>query len=132
MIMVDSSVWIDFFNDVSTPQVDRLIGLIPTQKLLVGDLVLVEVLQGYGRDREFNQAFRLLNTMPVILISDQTIAVQAARHYRILRALGITVRKTIDNLIATRCITDGHSLLYSDKDFDPFVAHLGLATAMAE
>ena len=132
MIMVDSSVWIDFFNDVSTPQVDRLIGLIPTQKLLVGDLVLVEVLQGYGRDREFNQAFRLLNTMPVILISDQTIAVQAARHYRILRALGITVRKTIDNLIATRCMIDGHSLLYSDRDFDPFVAHLGLATAMAE
>ena len=132
MILADSSVWIDYFRDKLTPQTDRLDLLLGSPELAVGDLVLVEVLQGYDGDREFNQALRLLNTMPIIPLCSEEIALQAARNYRTLRALGITVRKTIDTLIATRCITDGHALLYSDKDFDPFVAHLGLATAMAD
>lgn len=131
MIMVDSSVWIDFFNDCSTQQVERLVGVIQSKELLVGDLVLVEVLQGYGNEREFNRALQLLTIMPVIPISDEAVAIQAARNYRALRARGVTVRKTIDTLIATRCIVDGHALLYSDRDFDPFVDHLGLQSAMA-
>ncbi len=130
MILVDSSVWIDFFRDKPTPQVDRLVGLIQSERLAIGDLVLVEVLQGCNTDYEFNRVHRLLGVLPVITISDEAIAIQGARNYRALRARGITVRKTIDTLIATRCIVDGHSLLYSDRDFDPFVEHLGLETAM--
>ena len=132
MILVDSSVWIDFFRDRTTPQVERLVSLLLASEPAMGDLVLAEILQGCDTGKEFNQILRFLQPLPVIQISDETIAIQAARHYRTLRALGITVRKTIDTLIATRCITDGHALLYSDKDFDPFVAHLGLATAMAD
>jgi predicted nucleic acid-binding protein len=75
-------------------------------------------------------ALRLLQTLPIITVSDETVAIQAARNYRTLRAKGVTVRKTIDTLIATRCIVDGHHLLYSDRDFDPFVEHLGMLSAM--
>ena len=132
MILVDSSVWIDFFRDRTTPQVERLVSLLLASEPAMGDLVLAEILQGCDTDKEFNQILRFLQPLPIIQISDEAIAIQAARHYRTLRALGITVRKTIDTLIATRCISDGHALLYSDKDFDPFVAHLGLATGMAD
>ena len=132
MILVDSSVWIDYFRDVPTAQTDRLDSLLGSGTLRTGDLVLAEILQGCDTDREFDQVHRFLQPIPVIPICNQRVAIQAARHYRTLRALGITVRKTIDTLIATRCIADGHALLYSDKDFDPFVAHLGLATAMAD
>ncbi len=130
MILVDSSVWIDFFRDKPTPQVDRLVGLIQSVKLAMADLVLVEVLQGCNADHEFNRVQRFLDVLPIVPISNEAIAVQAARNYRTLRARGITVRKTIDTLIATRCIVDGHALLYSDRDFDPFVEHLGLESAM--
>lgn len=132
MILVDSSVWIDFFRDRTTPEVERLVSLLLAGEPAMGDLVLAEILQGCDTDKEFNQILRFLQPLPIIQISDEAIAIQAARHYRTLRALGITVRKTIDTLIATRCIADGHALLYSDKDFDPFVAHLGLATGMAD
>ena len=137
MVIVDSSVWIDALNGKETSQtaVLRLLieqKLIGQKALVMGDLVLTEILQGLDSERDFNRVLNAMRTLPVIQISDQAIAVQAARNYRKLRAMGITVRKTIDNLIATRCITDGHSLLYSDRDFDPYVTHLGLATAMAE
>jgi predicted nucleic acid-binding protein len=131
MVLVDSSVWIDFFRDKSTRQIDRLIGLLSNGELVMGDLVLAEILQGCATEKEFDLVQRFLGSLPIITISDETIAVQAARNYRTLRAKGITVRKTIDTLIATRCIIDGYPLLYSDHDFDPFVDHLGLATAMA-
>jgi hypothetical protein len=130
MILVDSSVWIDFFRDKTTPQVDRLIGLLPDGDLAMGDLVLAEILQGCDTDREFNLVRQVIGVLPVISISDEAIAVQAARNYRTLRAKGITVRKTIDSLIAARCIENGLTLLYSDRDFDPFVQWLGLGSAM--
>ena len=132
MILADSSVWIDFFRNKPSPQTDRLATLLGMNQVAMCDLVMVEVLQGTDSERDFERILRLFRVLPYFEISDQTIAVQAARNYRKLRAIGITVRKTIDNLIATRCITDGHSLLYSDRDFDPYVTHLGLATAMAE
>ena len=132
MILADSSVWIDFFRNKPSPQTDRLATLLGMNQVAMCDLVMVEVLQGTDSERDFERILRLFRVLPYFEISDQTIAVQAARNYRKLRAMGITVRKTIDNLIATRCITDGHSLLYSDRDFDPYVTHLGLATAMAE
>lgn len=130
MILVDSSVWIDYFRGVAAPQTDRLDALLGREPLATGDVVLTEVLQGFASDRDFHQALRLLTSLDVIQIGGETVAVQGARNFRLLRARGVTVRKTIDTLIATRCIQDGHALLFSDRDFDPFVEHLGLQSAM--
>jgi predicted nucleic acid-binding protein len=94
--------------------------------------VLTEVLQGFGTEREFNQARKLLTSLVVIDLGGREVAVQAAKDFRVLRTLGITVRKTIDTVIATRCIESGFTLLFSDRDFDPFVQHLGLRSAMQE
>ena len=132
MILVDSSVWIDYFRGVPTPQTDRLDALLPTELLLMGDLILAEVLQGFSSERDFNQAKALLMALPISTLAGADIALQAARNFRQLRALGVTVRKTIDTVIATHCIENGISLLYSDRDFDPFVEHLGLISALQE
>lgn len=131
MIVVDSSVWVDFFRGVTTPQTERLDDLLGSQPLAVGDLILAEVLQGFSLERDFNQARRLFSALDVITLGGEEIAVQAARNYRALRAQGVAIRKTIDTIIATRCIEDDLVLLYSDRDFDPFVEHLGLLSAMA-
>jgi len=130
MILVDSSVWIDYFRGSTTPQVERLDSLLGTELVAIGDLMLVEVLQGFGSNRDFNQAKRLMTSLEVLEIAGQEIAVKAARNFRSLRARGITVRKTIDTLIATRCIEGRHPLLFSDRDFAPFVEHLGLRSAL--
>ena len=131
MILIDSSVWIDYLRGDATPQTSRLDALLVREPVAVADLVLVEVLQGCVGDKEFRHALALLGSFPLIEIAGLEVAIDAARNYRLLRAKGATVRKTIDTLIATRCILDGHSLLYSDRDFDPFVEHLGLISAMA-
>lgn len=130
MTLVDSSVWIDYFRGTSTAQTDRLDQLLESEPLVIGDIVLAEVLQGFTNDRDFDQAHRLMTSLAVVDIGGQDIAVQAARNFRSLRARGVTIRKTIDTLIATRCIEAGLALLYSDRDFDPFVEHLGLASAL--
>jgi predicted nucleic acid-binding protein len=130
MILVDSSVWIDAFRNRRTPQTEQLRGLLGRVELAVGDLVVAEVLQGTASELDFERVRRRLADFVPIQISDGPIAIEAARNFRRLRALGITVRKTIDTLIATRCIVDGHALLYSDRDFDPFVEHLGLVPAL--
>lgn len=130
MILVDSSVWIDFFRGTVTPQADRLDGLLRTEPLAIGDIILTEVLQGFDRPRDFATALRVMGALDIIDIGGRDIAVQAARNFQALRMKGVTVRKTVDTLIATRCIESGHVLLYSDRDFDPFVAHLGLMSAM--
>ena len=132
MILVDSSVWIDFFRGTVTPQTERLDALLGAETLVDGDLVLAEVLQGFSSDRDFNQAKKLLTALDVVQLGGQEIAIEAARNFRALRARGVTIRKTIDTLIATRCIESDYSLLFSDRDFDPFVEHLGLRSAMAE
>ncbi len=126
MILVDSTVWIDYFRGTSTLQSDKLDSLLGSQLLAVGDLILAEVLQGFGSDRDFNQAKNLLTSMEVVELGGRDVAIQAAKNHRTLRALGVTVRKTIDTVIATRCIESRYTLLHSDRDFDPFVAHLGL------
>jgi len=126
VILVDSSVWIDHFRGNDTPQVSLLDRVLASEPVAIGDLILVEVLQGFTNDRDFNQARRLLTALTVIEIGGAGMAVQTAQNFRRLRALGITVRKTIDTLIATRCILDGLTLLHSDRDFDPFAQHLGL------
>ena len=132
MILVDSSVWIDFFRGTVTSQTERLDALLGSETLVVGDLILAEVLQGFSSDRDFNQAKKLLTALDVVDLGGQDIAIQAARNFRALRAKGLTIRKTIDTLIATRCIESDYSLLFSDRDFDPFVEHLGLRSVMAE
>lgn len=129
MILVDSSVWIDYFNGVLTPQTDKLDGLLAREPLAVGDLILTEVLQGFDDDRDFSKARRLLTSLTVIQIGGPDIAVAAAQNFRTLRKLGVTVRRTIDTMIATRCIESGYNLLHSDRDFEPFVRHLGLRAA---
>lgn len=130
MILVDSSVWIDFFRGTVTPQTDRLDALLGNEPLAIGDLILTEVLQGFRLERDFNQARKLLGTLDVVNIGGLEVAVQAARNFRFLRAKGVTIRKTIDSLIATRCIESDYSLLFSDRDFEPFVQHLGLRSAL--
>lgn len=131
MILVDSSVWIDYFRGVSTRQTDRLDALLGAEPLAIGDVILAEVLQGFIHERAFNQALALLTSLTLVEVGGQEIAIQAARNFRTLRVHGVTVRKTIDTLIATRCIERGHLLLYSDRDFEPFVEHLGLRSALA-
>ena len=126
MILVDSSVWIDYFNGVDSAQAALLDRLLDSENLIVADLVLVEVLQGFVSDVGYAKARQLLMAQPLIEIAGVQIASQAAQNYRLLRQRGITVRKTVDTLIATRCIVDNIPLLYSDRDFDPFVEHLGL------
>lgn len=130
MILVDSSVWIDYFRGTATPQAEKLESLLGTEPIATGDLILTEVLQGFVSDRDFNQAKKLLTSLVVVDLAGQDIAIQAAKNFRALRALGVSVRKTIDTVIATRCIESGLPLLYSDRDFDPFVEHLGLRSAL--
>lgn len=129
MILVDSSVWIDYFRGETTPQTDKLDVSFGTDLIGLGDLILAEVLQGFDSERDFNRARKLLTAFTVIELGGLDVAIQAARNFRTLRALGITVRKTIDTVIATRCIESGYPLLYSDRDFDPFCQHLGLRSA---
>ena len=129
MIVVDSSVWIDFFNGVNTPEVERLDRLLGLTPLVVGDLILVEVVQGFRHERDVATArllFRSLALLPMLCAHN---AWKAAENYRTLRSKGITVRKTIDGIIATACIEAHLPLLFSDRDFLPYVQHLGLEAA---
>ena len=125
MILVDSSVWIDYLRGTATPQAEKLDALLGIAPLAIGDLILAEVLQGCSTDREFNEVKRTLATLHTVNLGGFELAIEAARNYRRLRALGVTVRKTIDTVIATRCIVDGLELLHSDRDFDPFERTLG-------
>lgn len=126
MILVDSSVWIDYLRGIDNRLTDQLHGMLGVEPLAIGDLILTEVLQGANTERDFKNCLRLLSSLEVITLGGSSVAIQAARNFRDLRAKGITVRKTIDCVIATRCIMDGMTLLHNDHDFDPFVAHLGL------
>jgi predicted nucleic acid-binding protein len=132
LTLVDSSVWIDLLANRSTVQTRALTQCLDRgDPLAIGDLVLIEVLQGARSERSADDAIRFFAKLNKVQIADHRVAVQAARNYRHLRSLGITIRKTIDTLIATRCILDRLPLLYSDRDFDPFVQHLGLRPVLA-
>lgn len=128
MILVDSSVWIDFFRGTTTAATDALNGLLLTDTLAIGDLILTEVLQGFVSERDFRTAQRMLGSLDLVVIGGADVMIEAARNYRLLRERGVTVRKTIDTLIATRCIVDDLVLLHDDRDFDPFTQYLGLRT----
>jgi predicted nucleic acid-binding protein len=129
MVIVDSSVWIDYFNGRDILEVATLDRLLETELLGVGDLILAEVLQGFHQDKDYQTARRLLTSLTVFEMLGAEMAMKSADNFRDLRKRGITVRKTIDVMIATFCIENGHKLLFSDKDFAPFVEHLGLMAA---
>ena len=126
MILVDSSVWIDYFRGTITAQTDMLDGLLGVELLAIGDLILTEVLQGFHREQDFDDARKMLTSLAVVELGGREIAIQAAKNFRALRRLGVTVRKTMDTVIATRCIESGYDLLHDDRDFDSFARHLGL------
>ena len=129
MIVVDSSVWIDFFNGVSTPEVERLDGLLGVTPVAIGDLILVEVVQGFRLEKDVAMARQLFRSLAPLPMLGARNAWKAAENYRELRRRGITVRKTIDGIIATACIEANLPLLFSDRDFQPYVDHLGLEVA---
>jgi predicted nucleic acid-binding protein len=129
VIVVDSSVWIDFFNGVSTPDVERLDGLLGVTPLAIGDLILVEVLQGFRSEQDVATARQLFRSLALLPMLGGSNPWKAAENYRQLRRQGITVRKTIDGIIATACIEANLPLLFSDQDFQPYVEHLGLEAA---
>ena len=126
MVLVDTSVWVDYFNGLETPRTDRLDQLLGSGRLLTGDLILAELLQGFAKDADYRTARRLLLELPCAELVGRDNALRAADYYRRLRKRGVTVRKTLDVLIGTYCIQHGHELLHSDRDFDSMQGHLGL------
>jgi hypothetical protein len=128
MILVDSSVWVDYFNGRITPQTEILDSSLGTTPVIMGDLILTEVLQGFQNDKDFKVARNILLGMPFMVMGGKTIALKSAENYRFLRRKGVTVRKTIDVLIGTCCIHYRLPLLHDDRDFYPMVKFLGLKT----
>ena len=126
MIIVDTSVWIDYFNGVDTAESELLDGLLGVQEVGIGDLILTEVLQGFRTDSQYRTAKRLLTSLAIFEMLGVENAIRSAENFRFLRKQGITIRRTTDVIIATFCIAEGHALLYSDKDFEPFVDRLAL------
>lgn len=126
MIFVDSSVWIDYFNGRITKQTNILDSFVGDELIIVGDIILTEVLQGFRQDKDFNMARELLDCFIFKEMLGMEIAVESAKNYRILRKKGVTVRKTIDVIIATFCIENDLPLLHSDRDFKIMERHLNL------
>lgn len=126
MILVDSSVWIDYFNGLDTDETSFLDGALSTDTICIGDIILAEVLQGFRSDNDYQIARELLLELPLYQIMTPELAIVGADNYRKLRKKGITIRKSVDNWIATYCIEKKLPLLFSDKDFQPYVEILGL------
>ena len=131
MILVDSSVWIDYFKGADSVHTEFLEQRLGVEPVAIGDLMLTEVLQGFRDDTDYKRAKGLLLGLSVFDLVGKDRALKAAENYRILRLKGVTIRKTVDTLIATYCIEQRHSLLFSDRDFEPFVRHLDLKSALA-
>ena len=126
MLLVDTSVWVDDFNGIENPQTDYLHENLDRTPILVGDLILAEILQGFRSESDFEKVRRVLGKFIQADMVGTELAVQSARNFRFLRQKGITVRKTIDSLIATFCIENDHQLIHNDSDFDGYEKHLGL------
>ncbi len=128
MILVDSSVWIDYFNGRISEETDLLDDLLTRDSVCLGDVILSEVLQGFRSDSDYRQAKTLLEVLPIYQILSPELAIKSADNYRKLRKKGLTIRKTVDVWIATYCIEKKVPLLFSDRDFVPFIQHLKLAS----
>lgn len=129
MILVDSSVWIAHLRGQTTSATTKLEAAAEREPLLVGDLILLEVLQGARDNAQAARIERAIREYAIVSLLDGRLAAQGARNYRRLRGLGITIRKTADIIIGTFCIEHGHSLLHEDRDFEPMEKHLGLKVA---
>ncbi len=132
MIIVDSSVWIAYFNGQDIWQSDFLDKVLDKEPVLIGDLILTEVLQGFRSEKDFNQAKEFLGLLNFKELLGYDVAIKSSVNYRLLRKKGITVRKTIDVIIGTFCIENDITLLHDDQDFDPMEKHLGLAILSPE
>ncbi len=132
MILVDSSVWIGYFNGKNNPQTEWLDCALGKEIIIVGDLILVEVLQGFKNDRDCYQARELLLNFRVMEMLGRELAIKSAENYRILRKKGVTVRKTIDVIIGTFCIHNKIHLLHDDQDFHALSRHLGLSAVKCD
>ena len=130
MILVDSSVWIDYFNGVEKPETAKLDSLLGIESIAVGDIILTEVLQGFKSDRDYQIAKDLFTSLTIFELINTQLAIQSADNYRYLRKKRITIRKTIDVIIATFCLQNNLSLLFIDQDFIPFIEHLNLISAL--
>ena len=126
MIVADTSVWIDYFRGVAAPHTDLLDRALSESRIIIGDLILAELLQGFSSEREFQIARQLMDGLGYRDFVGRDMAMAAAQNYRALRRQGITVRKTIDVLIATFCIENGFGLIHNDRDFEPMEQLLGL------
>jgi predicted nucleic acid-binding protein len=126
VIVVDGSVWIDFLNGHNAAHVRELRLVLGTDEIIVGDLMLCEVLQGLDSERSAREVERLLRRFQIVPMAGEAVAVRAAKNFRSLRRLGITMRKTIDLFIGTWCIENRVALLHNDRDFQPMAQHLGL------
>jgi predicted nucleic acid-binding protein len=131
MIIVDTSVWIDYFNERPTPATSLLDSLLGRERLAIGDLILAELLQGFRSDLDFRRALDFLSALEFQTMVGREVAIDSARNYRSLRARGVSVRKTIDVIIGTFCINSGHQLLHADRDFEPMERYLGLSVVRA-
>lgn len=129
MIFVDSSVLIDYFNGTDNWQVEKFDEILGKEIVVIGDYILVEVLQGFRNDKDYETAKRTLGSFPCLNICGEDIAIKSASNFRVLRKKGITIRKTIDVIIGTFCIENDLTLLHNDKDFFPLEKHLGLKSA---
>ncbi|MBW1869765.1 MAG: PIN domain nuclease [Deltaproteobacteria bacterium] len=126
MIVVDSTIWIDYFNGEVNRQTNWLDGALGTEPIIVGDIILTEVLQGFQSDKDFKTAKQLLLEFPFMEMLGRELALKSALNYKSLRKKGVTVRKTIDVIIGTFCIENNFTLLHNDKDFNPLEKHLKL------
>ena len=132
MILADTSVWIDYFNGNDIPLTDELDSGLAQGIIAIGDLIFLEILQGFKNDKDYNLAKSTLGTLEQYEMLGHAQALKSAENYRVLRKKGLTIRKTTDVIIATFCIENKLPLLFSDRDFIPFVDHLGLIPAPAK
>ena len=130
MIFVDTSVWIDFFNGKDSAEVQMLDSALGTEAVAIGDLIALEILQGFKNDKDYKAAKEMMDSLTVYDLLGESAVYACAENYRALRKKGITIRKTADVIIATFCIENNFPLLFSDRDFLPFVEHLGLRSAL--
>ena len=130
MIFVDTSVWIDFFNGKDSAEVQMLDSALGTEAVAIGDLIALEILQGFKNDKDYKAAKEMMDSLTVYDLLGESAVYACAENYRALRKKGITIRKTADVIIATFCIENNFLLLFSDRDFLPFVEHLGLRSAL--
>lgn len=130
MILVDTSVWIDYFNGTTSPHTDLLDSSLAEGSVVIGDLIFLEILQGIRGDRDYRQTRQSLLALEQFELFGRDMVQPCADNYRALRKQGITIRKTADVIIATFCVKNRLPLLYLDRDFTPFVDHLGLESAL--